>query len=325
MPKPAPTALIVHGGAGSRGPAGERGERKRAIMNAVKAGASILREGGSALDAVIASVVLLEDHPLFNAGYGSTLTIDGTVEMDASVMFAMPAPDDPRKTFAKAGAVAAVSRVKNPVRLARAVMEHTPHVMMVGNGAERFARDSDIRLCDPDTMIAPRARERFLERLKAQHQVGFPREGHGTVGAAALDIHRQVAAATSTGGVPGKMPGRIGDSAIIGAGTFASAMGAASATGHGEAIIMASLCRETVKALENSDPMRIARRMIAELIIPQRSEAGVVIVDRRGRIGWAHNAETLEVGLFHSTSGRSGGVVRHEWAAPIPTPRKPRP
>ncbi len=310
MHSPSKCALIVHGGAGSHGPVAERGERKRAMMSAVKAGASILREGGSALDAVVASVVILEDHPLFNAGFGSTLNLDGAVEMDASVVMAT-------STHARAGAVAAVGRVKNPVLLARAVMEHTPHVMLAGNGAERFARDHGIKLCDPDAMVAPRARERFLARLKQQHQLGLPHKEHGTVGAAALDINGQLAAATSTGGVPGKMVGRVGDSAIIGAGTFATAMAAASATGHGEAIIMASLCRETIEALGRSDPARIARRKIAELIAPQNVDAGIIIVDRDGRIGYAHNADTMEVGIFHSTHG-----IRHEWAPSMPATRK---
>ena len=317
------SALIVHGGAGARGAAHERGARKRAIMNAVKAGASILRDGGSALDAVIAGVVILEDDPLFNAGYGSTLNVDGAIELDASVMIATPASDDSRRVVAKAGAVAAVRRVKNPVRLARAVMEHTPHVMMAGSGAERIAREWGIELCNPEDLIAPRARERFLARIQRQKELDLERQGHGTVGAAALDIHGQLAAATSTGGVPGKMAGRVGDSAIIGAGTFASATAAASATGHGEAIIMVSLCRETIEALGEalgkSDPTRIARRKIAELIAPQGSEAGIILVDHRGRIAYAHNADTMEVGIFHSA-----GAMRHEWAAPMPKPRKLR-
>jgi beta-aspartyl-peptidase (threonine type) len=316
MPKSAPTTLIVHGGAGAHGPAGDRVPRKRAMMNAVKAGATILREGGSALDAVIASIVILENDPLFNAGYGSTLNIDGAVEMDASLMWATP-------VAAKAGAVAAVARIKNPVLLARAVMEHTPHVLMAGTGAERLARDCGFKLCDPDEMIAPRSRERFLARIEQRRGLLFARGEHGTVGAAALDRDGQLAAATSTGGVPGKMAGRIGDSAIIGAGTFASATAAASATGHGEAIIMASLCRETIEALEEalgkSDPTRVARRQLADLIVPQDFEAGIILVDRKGRMGYAHNAETMEVATYHSISG-----MRHEWTAPMPPARKPR-
>jgi beta-aspartyl-peptidase (threonine type) len=282
------------------------------MLAAVKAGAAILRTGGSALDAVVASVVILEDHPLFNAGYGSTLNFDGAVEMDASVMIAT-------STDAKAGAVATISRVKNPVRLARAVMEHTPHVMLAGTGAERFARDTGFALCAPDDLIAPRARERFLARIQSQSEIGFAREKHGTVGAAALDRHGQLAAATSTGGVPGKMVGRIGDSAIIGAGTFANATAAASATGHGEAIIMASLCRETIEALAKSHPMHIARSKIIELIATQKQEAGIILVDRKGRIAYAHNAETMEVAICDST-----GALRHERTASSSSARKPR-
>jgi beta-aspartyl-peptidase (threonine type) len=315
MPRTETFALIVHGGAGSHSPRKDRAPRKRAIMNAVKAGALILREGGSALDAVVASVQILEDDPLFNAGYGSTLTVDGAVEMDASIMVAA-------EGRARAGAVATVSRVRNPILLARAVMEHTPHAMMAGNGAERFARDDGFKLCDPDAMIAPRARRRFLARVEQRHALALGRGEHGTVGAIALDIHEGLAAATSTGGVPGKMAGRVGDSAIIGAGTFANTNAAASATGHGESIILASLCRETVERFNNgsgkADPRRIAQRKIAELIRPQGSEAGIIIVDRRGRIGYAHNAATMEIGFF-----QSGGRMRHEWALPIPPSRKP--
>ena len=282
------------------------------MMNALKAGVAILRGGGSALDAVVAGVVILEDDPLFNAGFGSTLNADGAVEMDASVMVSSHGET-------KAGAVATISRVKNPILLAREVMEHTTHVMLAGNGAERFARDQGFRLCDPDSMIAPRARERFVARLKRQHQTGFASQQYGTVGAVALDLHGQLAAATSTGGVPGKMVGRIGDSAIIGAGTFASEYAAASATGHGEAIMMGSLCRETVEALGGSDPMGIARAKIAELIAPQGVDAGIILIDRKGRIAHAHNAETMEIASYHFTHG-----IHHERSAPMPPVRKSR-
>lgn len=304
-----PCALIIHGGAGFFGPAQERAPRKRAMLQALKAGAAILRAGGSALDAVIASVVILEDDALFNAGYGSTLNADGAVEMDASVMIATAAGS-------RAGAVAAVTRVKNPVRLARAVMDHTPHVLIAGAGAERVAQEFDVELCDPGDLIAPRARERFLARIEREREA--EPDAHGTVGAAALDLRGQLAAATSTGGVPGKLAGRVGDSAIIGAGTFANMMGAASATGNGEAIIMVSLCRETVSLLGETDPTAIARRRIARLIASQEREAGIIIVDHRGRVGYAHNAETMEVAIFDAT-----GAIRHERAAPIKS-LKPR-
>ena len=311
MPKPFPTALIVHGGAGARGPAEERAPRKRAMMAAVKAGAAILRGGGSALDAVIASVVILEDDPLFNAGYGSTLNFDGAIEMDASVMTTST-------DGARAGAVAAVSRVKNPVRLARAVMEHTPHVMLAGTGAERFARDRGFELCDPEAIIAPRARERFLARIQGQNETGFPREKHGTVGAAAVDSQGQLAAATSTGGVPGKLFGRVGDSALIGAGTFAHAFGAASATGQGEAIILTALCREAVLALADAAPQAVAREAIGEMIDATGAEAGIILIDRRGRIGYAHNAASMQVARYDPVGG-----MQHLWLAPIATARRP--
>jgi len=302
-------ALIVHGGAGAASPANERGPRKATILAAVEAGAAILRAGGSALDAVIASVTVLENHPLFNAGYGSTLNADGEVEMDASVMVA-------DRTGVRTGAVGAVTGIRNPVQLARAVMEQTPHVLMVGRGAERLAHRVGIEILRPEQLISPRARERYLERVRRTRE--NVDRAHGTVGAIALDADGQLAAATSTGGVPGKLPGRVGDSAIIGAGTFANRIAAASATGHGEAIIRASLCRETVGASGKSDLTRVAQRMIVKLIAPQHHEAGIIVVDRRGRIGYAHNAEAMEVGIMDVR-----GRLRFERAARIGLKPKP--
>src|SRR5579862_920206 len=297
-------ALIVHGGAGPRSPAAERAPRKAAMLAAVEAGAAILRSGGNAFDAVIASVVVLENHPLFNAGYGSTFNADGEVEMDASLMLA-------DGELARAGAVAAVMGIRNPIRLARVVMEHTPHVLMTGRGAERLAHRYGIEVCKPEDLITPRARERYLDRIKRATE---DTEGkHGTVGAAALDAYGGLAAATSTGGVPGKLAGRVGDSAIIGAGTFANRIAAASATGHGEAIIRASLCRETVEAVGRSALDYVARRTITELIVPQSSEAGIVLVDRRGHVGYAHNAGAMDAGIFDTVGG-----VRFLRVAPMP-------
>ncbi|HYB92483.1 MAG TPA: isoaspartyl peptidase/L-asparaginase [Candidatus Binataceae bacterium] len=322
------TALIAHGGAGARCPAAERGERRDGLVDAVRRGAAMLRDGASALDAVVATVAALEDYPLFNAGRGSLLTNAGTVEMDASVMIASPsgAPMIPawqlrrdgirppaREVLLSAGGVAGVSRVRNPVVLARAVMEKTPHVLMAGAGAERFAKRAGIELCRPAELITSRARERWLARQRgADSAQPDAAAEHGTVGAVAIDSRGALAAATSTGGVPGKIAGRVGDSAIIGAGTFASAPGAASATGHGETIIMAALCREAVMALENGSPQAVARRAIAELVAPAGSQAGIIIVDRRGRFGFAHNAPSMEVAAFDRTSG-----IRHMWLAPI--------
>ena len=171
-------ALVAHGGAGNAGPGAERPERRRAMMAAMRVGAGILRAKGSALEAVVATVAALEDHPLFNAGYGSLLNSEGNVEMDASVMFAEPVPaeaiaggkrsarthsNDADYTVS-AGAVAVVSRVRNPIMLARAVMEHSPHILMAGPGAENFARKVGIRLVRPEEMVTERARERWRAR-----------------------------------------------------------------------------------------------------------------------------------------------------------------
>src|SRR6185437_1721129 len=230
-------ALIAHGGAGGRGPASERPERRRGMLAAVAAGAAALRSGGSALDAVIATVRALEDHPLFNAGVGSLLTIEGAVEMDASVMEALPPPPRPRRPGAasaaasggrvapptarpraelRAGAVAGITRVRNPILLARAVMELTPHVLMAGTGAERLARRAGIPLCRPEDLVTERARERWRAAMDRRAEaagaavLGGGPGRFGTVGAVALDADSTIAAATSTGGVSGKLPGRVG-------------------------------------------------------------------------------------------------------------------
>src|SRR5271154_5883617 len=335
-------ALVAHGGAGNAGLGAERPERRRAMMAAMRVGAGILRAKGSALEAVVATVAALEDHPLFNAGYGSLLNSEGNVEMDASVMFAepVPAPAEPmtaaRGTRAhrpdhadgsdytvSAGAVAVVSRVRNPIMLARAVMEHSPHILMAGAGAESFARRVGIRLVRPEEMVTERARERW--RVRKQQTGMLEAEaaaraamGHGTVGAVAVDARGGIAAATSTGGGPGKLFGRVGDSALIGAGTFAHAFGGASATGQGEAIILTALCREAVLALADASPQVVACEAILEMIDATGAEAGIILVDRRGRIGYAHNAASMQVAKYDPVGGLS-----HLWLEPIAAARRP--
>ncbi len=304
-------ALVAHGGAGARGAASERPLRRQGLLTAVRRGAEILREGGSAIDAVQVTVVELEDNPLFNAGTGSVLTTAGTVEMDASIMVAEPASAG-REARIAAGAVAAVSRVRNPLMLARAVMEETAHVMLAGSGAHQFARRAGIALCRNEELITARARERWRMRMaKMRERAARPLE-YGTVGAVAIDSAGRIAAATSTGGVPGKIPGRVGDSAIIGAGTFATPSAGASATGHGEAIIMTALCRQAIDGLSDRAPNGAARRAIASLLAPARAEGGIIIIDRNARIGFAHNAEAMQVATFDPVSG-----IRHIWVAPL--------
>jgi beta-aspartyl-peptidase (threonine type) len=313
-------ALIVHGGAGGRAPIHERGDRRRALLGAAERGAQVLREGGSALDAVTVAVRLLEDDPLFNAGYGSVLTTEGKVEMDAGVMVAsadghahganLQPPLRNGRYETRAGAVVLISRVRNPILLARAVMERSPHVLMGGASAERLAARCGLSLCRPEELISERARERWLAVME-RRKVAFEADRHGTVGAAAVDARGDFAAATSTGGVSGKMPGRIGDSAIMGAGVFADGHGCGSATGTGEAIIKMGLCREAVLMLGRREPVRVAENAIKQLGERTGAQAGLVLVDGAGRLGYAHNAEAMDVAAF-DTNG-----IRHLTLEPV--------
>jgi L-asparaginase / beta-aspartyl-peptidase len=331
MPRAIPPVLIAHGGAGSLAAPADRPGRRRALLDAVTSGATILRQGGSALDAVIAAVVVLEDDPLFNAGYGSVLTVDGRAEMDAGVMTAerlskaaasanarsrAPSSAAPRRQSVRirAGGVVTVSRVRNPILLARAVMESTPHVLLGGAGAEAFARRVGIKLCRPADLISQRARERWLARSDAA-AVNTP-ASHGTVGAAASDCHGNLAAATSTGGVAGKIAGRIGDSAIIGAGLYATAAGAASATGTGEAIMRMASCRAVVESLLRADPSLAAASAIGALRDATAAEAGLIVIDRHGRIGFAHNTAAMEIAILDAT-----GSITHLMSPALASPQ----
>jgi len=229
--------VAVHGGAGSleRGhpPPEEEAEARRALGDALAAGLARLRAGGSALDAVVEAVVVLEDHPLFNAGRGSALTSQGRVEMDASVM---------EGAARAAGGVACVRTVQNPVRLARLVLERTPHVLLAGAGADAFARAAGLARVDARSLVVPAQRERLRRARRRAHERAA---GHGTVGAVARDAAGHLAAATSTGGIVSQLPGRVGDSPLAGAGTWADdATCAVSATGHGEALIRAAFAHE---------------------------------------------------------------------------------
>jgi len=327
-------ALIAHGGAGGQTPACDRAARRRGILSAVQRGAEILRGGGCALDAVVATVVALENDSLFNAGYGSVLTTAGRVEMDAAVMTATrPRINDGTVDGARAGSgrrrapaaaveiraggVVLVSRVRNPIELARAVMERTPHLLLGGAGAERFARQAGLRMCRPDDLISDRARKRWLASrgetpAQSDERPRNEARSHGTVGAVALDSRGDIAAATSTGGVSGKLPGRIGDSAIVGAGLFATARGGASATGEGEAIMRVALCREAVIALARGRAQAAAERSLAMLSAATAAQAGVIVVDSAGGIGYAHNAEAMEIAMFHPIGG-----LRHHVVEPL--------
>jgi beta-aspartyl-peptidase (threonine type) len=270
-------------------------------MAATETGAAILRKGGAALDAVVAAVRILEDNELFNAGYGSCLTTAGRVEMDAAVMNARRDGSGRRATI-EAGGVVLVGRVRNPILLARAVMERTPHVLMGGTGAEQLARQAGVPTRRPSAMISQRARERWLAAAQ-RHDALARADHHGTVGAVALDQQGSFAAATSTGGVAGKFPGRIGDSAILGAGLFADANGAASATGEGEAILKTALCRAAVASASEGSARIAARAAIRRLFVTTASEAGVVLVDAAGCLGYAHYAASMAIATFETRGG----------------------
>lgn len=273
-------ALIVHGGAGSARP-GDVAAQTHGCIVALRAGWQVLTAGGSALDAVCEAVAALEDDPHFNAGHGSCLTSRGTVEMDASVM---------EGTSLRAGAVSVVRMVRNPVRLARAILDDGRHVMLSGVGADEFASGHGLQTCQPADLVTPEQWRRWRQHME--------NSSTGTVGAAAVDQNGRVAAATSTGGIFWKLPGRVGDSAIIGAGTYADdALGAASATGHGEAIMRVVLSRSVVEALrDGSHPQAAARHGIDALSGRVGGSAGIIVVNPLGQLGHASNTEHMVVG-----------------------------
>lgn len=270
-------ALIVHGGAGAD--PGGREELRGGMRDAVAAGWRALVEGGTALDSVEAAVRLLEDHPRFNAGHGSVLTTSGTVETDASIM---------EGDRLENGAVAAVSGVRNPITLARRILEDGRHSFLVGPGALARARELGVPLCDPAELVTEHQRRR-LAALQA-----------GTVGAVALDRRGTIAAATSTGGTPGKPPGRVGDTALIGCGTYAeSTLGGVSCTGDGEAIIRVALARRALEILKTvGEPGHACEVALSVLVEEGRGQGGLILMDWRGRLGWARSTALMPVGFM---------------------------
>lgn len=275
-------AIVVHGGAG-----GVDDSRVAAARDgceaAVRAGLRVLGEGGRALDAVQAAVRVLEDDPEFNAGVGAALTRDGRVELDAAIMDG---------ATLRVGAIGAVENVRQPIDLARAVLEDGEHVLLVAGGAWDLAARLGIRPAPAETMITPRARERLAAKLAAAQAAAG---SGGTVGACAIDAAGHVAAATSTGGITGKRPGRLGDTPLPGCGTWADDLGgAASATGHGESIIRVTLTRQLVDRLRaGAGAEEAAWAAIDDLAARVRGEGGVICVDARGAVGIAHNSPRM--------------------------------
>ena len=271
--------IVVHGGAGwSHGTSDEKQHAiKSGLKKALDTGFSILQSGGSSLDAVEAAIVILEDNPVFNAGRGSVYTAEEKQEMDASIMSG---------NDQDAGAVASVSRVKNPIKLARYIMEHTEHVMMAGSGAEKVAEQGGLELVDPSYFYS----EDRLKSVKKQQA-----KKNSTVGALAMDKLGNIAAGTSTGGRSNKLPGRIGDSPIIGAGTWAqNNVCGVSGTGHGEYFIRYNVAREICARMEylNLSVGEASAQVIGQLTAIG-IEGGVIVLDKNGDISMEFNTDGM--------------------------------
>jgi beta-aspartyl-peptidase (threonine type) len=296
--------LAIHGGAGTL-PRGEMsGERERnyraGLEVALDAGFAVLQAGGASLDAVTRAVTTLEDNPLFNAGYGAVFTLDGRNELDAAIM-------DGRTL--KAGAVCGLTHIKNPIELARTVMEQSEYVMLSGAGAEEFALSRGFTLV-PNSYFHTPERLRQLEHIRSGDAgLSALTISHvGTVGAVALDSSGRLAAATSTGGMTGKRYGRIGDSPIIGSGTYADDRSCAvSATGHGEVFIRAAVAHDICARMRfggrNLD--EAVREVVLEELPALDGEGGVIAIDAKGEIAMEFNSE----GMFRA-SRRDGEEAR---------------
>lgn len=302
--------IAVHGGAGLIRRDGLSAEREAlchaGLAAALRAGSAVLAEGGSSLDAAIAAVVVLEDDPVFNAGRGAVLTAEGAVELDAAVM-------DGRDR--RAGAIAGARTPRNPVTLARAVMDHTPHVMLVGDGADRLAAELGLPQAGAEWFVTDE-RRRQLERAKAGpfglEAGGAKKDVYGTVGAVALDRHGHVAAATSTGGMVNKRPGRVGDSPILGAGTWATdAACAVSGTGHGEPFVRLGVGARVASWMEMAGLglAEAADRVVHRELPPMDGAGGLIAVDRHGNVALPFNT----AGMFRGSQREGGAPVTAIW------------
>jgi beta-aspartyl-peptidase (threonine type) len=326
--------LLVHGGAWAI-PADAAAAHEAGVRNALEAGYALLSRGGSALDAVEAAVTVLEDDPTFDAGRGSFLTSDGRVQLDALLM------DGGRM---KAGGVACVERLRNPIQAARLVLDKSPHVYFVGAGAELFAQAHGIALIDNTELVLDRERVRLahaqarqaagLEDITFSGQIlhddkspetAFPTQdasspasatgdptqwSHDTVGAVALDARGNLAAATSTGGTLNKTPGRVGDSSLIGCGCYADNLSAAvSLTGWGEPIMKLVLGKwATDRVADGTAPELAAREAIAYLFNRLGGHGGIILLGPDGRFGLAHNTPAMAWGLA-TPSGLQTGLT----------------
>jgi len=295
------TAMVIHGGAGTISRESLTPEREKVIRadldRALDAGQAVLGAGGAALDAVTAAVQVLEDSPYFNAGKGAVFNADGVNELDSAVM------DGHGQ---RAGAVAGVHRIRNPVLLARAVMEKSPHVMLVGDGAEAFATGIGMALVDPSYF---RTEERWQQLQDAKKRtsagIALPRRYYfGTVGAVALDASGHIAAATSTGGMTNKRWGRVGDAPIIGAGTWADAGCGVSATGWGEFFIRLNVAHDIcARVAYRGDALNDAADAVVMQRVPELGgDGGVIAIDAKGNLAMPFNT----AGMYRAWIDRDG-------------------
>lgn len=304
------TAIVIHGGAGTIPRAEMTGDKETGIRDAlresVQAGHRVLMTGGSSTEAVIAAINVMEDSPLFNAGNGSVFNAAGKHEMDASIM---------EGAGLNAGAIASVSRIRNPINLASSVMSGSEHVMLMGDGAEEFARQQGFELVDPGSFHTD-FRWQQLQRIKAKEQAkenalkqattDQKDQWFSTVGAVALDSHGDLAAGTSTGGTCNKRWGRVGDSPIIGAGTYADNNSCAvSATGHGEYFIRHVVAYNICHRVELGTTLRqAADTVVNDILVKARGEGGIIAIDHQGNITTPFNSE----GMYRASVDTNGEV-----------------
>lgn len=304
-----PVGIVIHGGAGTidRGQmtAEQQNKYEATLADAVNKGYELLAAGGSSLDAVTLAVTVLEDSPLFNAGKGAVYTWDETHELDAAIMTGQDR---------NAGAVASVTNVKNPILLARAVMEQSDHVMLTGNGAEQFAATHQLELVENNYFNTEFRYEALKRAKQAQHalphQAATPADPNwkmGTVGAVAIDNSGNLAAATSTGGMTAKRWGRVGDVPVLGAGNFAdNSSCAVSGTGHGEYFIRYNVASDICARVKyQGKTAAVAAGEVIDELLKVGGTGGVIVVDNKGELSWAFNTP----GMYRAKRNHAGTVV----------------
>jgi beta-aspartyl-peptidase (threonine type) len=290
-----------------------------AMEEALRAGHRVLAQGGESVEAVVAAITVLEDSPLFNAGKGAVFNHDGKNELDAAIM-------DGRDQAA--GAVAGLHRVKNPIVLARRVMQRSPHVMLIGDGAEAFARAQGVELVDPGYFYTEHRWQQLQRALEKEQKEHGPSTQHvpagasegleagelkfGTVGAVAIDRHGHLAAGTSTGGLTNKRAGRVGDSPIIGAGTYASPGCAVSATGHGELFIRHTVAHDICARVQyQGTPLALAAStVVMDVLVKAHGDGGIIAMDSQGHFTMVFNTKSMYRGVMGPDGVSSFAVFR---------------